>query len=58
LISVNFMSQVNNVTVGQLVLQTLVEWGIPFNRPYLIVSDSASYLKKSVQEVLRPTMPQ
>ncbi|RHZ53786.1 hypothetical protein Glove_437g46 [Diversispora epigaea] len=49
---------VNNVTVGQLVLKTLVEWEIPFTYPYLIVSDSAAYMKKSVREILQPVMPQ
>ncbi|RHZ88787.1 hypothetical protein Glove_21g284 [Diversispora epigaea] len=51
---VNFMSQVNNVTVGQLVLKTLVEWEIPFTYPYLIVSDLAAYMKKSVRKILQP----
>ncbi|CAG8643613.1 6925_t:CDS:2, partial [Diversispora eburnea] len=55
---VDFISQVNNVTVGQLVLKTLVKCEIPFTYPYLIVSDSAAYMKKSVREILQPVMPQ
>ncbi|CAG8652114.1 10586_t:CDS:2, partial [Diversispora eburnea] len=51
---VDFIFQVNNVTVGQLVLKTLVEWEIPFTYPYLIVSDSAAYIKKSVRKILQP----
>ncbi|CAG8659164.1 2242_t:CDS:2, partial [Diversispora eburnea] len=58
LISVDFISQVNNVTVGQLVLKTLVEWEISFTYSYLIVSDSAAYMKKSVREILQPVMSQ
>ncbi|CAG8742418.1 17003_t:CDS:2, partial [Gigaspora rosea] len=34
---------VNNTTVGQVILQTLIEWFIPFNALQLLVSDSASY---------------
>lgn len=58
LVSVDFLPQVNNITIGQLVFRLLVEWEIPFNQPYLIASDSASYMKKSVREILKPAMPQ
>lgn len=58
LVSVNFLDKVNNVTIGQLVLQLLIEWSIPFNSLRLFVSDSAAYMKKCVRDVLSPVMPQ
>lgn len=58
LVVVDFLNEVNNVTVGQIILRTLVEWSIPFNAPRLLVSDSASYMKKCFYNILKPVMPQ
>ncbi|RIB03245.1 hypothetical protein C2G38_802207 [Gigaspora rosea] len=44
--------------MGQLIVRTLVDWNISFSDVRLIVSDSASYIKKYIREVLRPIMPQ
>ena len=43
LITVDYLDSVNNVTIGQLIVRTLIEWSIPFNFPRLLASDSASY---------------
>jgi hypothetical protein len=58
LVAVDYLDSVNNVTIGQLIVRTLIEWSIPFNFPRLLASDSASYMKKSHREVLKPIMPQ
>ncbi|PKC67723.1 hypothetical protein RhiirA1_458057 [Rhizophagus irregularis] len=42
---------VNNCTIGQLLIQTLVQWGISFDLPQLIASDSATYMKKCYRDV-------
>ena len=58
LVSVDFLSQVNSVTIGQLVLQLLVKWKISFNQPYFIAMDLAAYMKKSFHEILHSAMLQ
>ena len=58
LVVVDFLDSVNNLTIGRLVLTTLIEWFIPFSIPHLITSDSAAYIKKSHRDVLKPVMPQ
>ncbi|CAG8818530.1 21583_t:CDS:1, partial [Cetraspora pellucida] len=35
LISVEFLEQVNNVTIGQLILRILTEWSISYSSPYI-----------------------
>ena len=47
LIAVDYLNSVNNITIGQLIIYILTEWSIPFNFLCLLVSDSASYMKKS-----------
>ncbi|KAF0362928.1 transcription factor e2f6 [Gigaspora margarita] len=42
LVFVDFLNDINNIIVGQLILQTLIKWFIPFNTTRLFVSDSAS----------------
>ncbi|GET61018.1 hypothetical protein GLOIN_2v1761146 [Rhizophagus irregularis DAOM 181602=DAOM 197198] len=32
--------------IGQLIIQILVQWEIPFDSPQLVASDSAAYMKK------------
>ncbi|CAG8845250.1 27468_t:CDS:1, partial [Gigaspora margarita] len=58
LVFVDFLNDINNIIVGQLILQTLFEWFIPFNTTRLFVSDSASYIKKWFNNILKPVMPQ
>ena len=58
LIHVDYLDSVNNCTIGQLVIQTLVQWAIPFDLPQLVASDSAAYMKKCYRDVLKPLMPQ
>jgi hypothetical protein len=58
LVHVDYLESVNNCTIGQLLIQTLVQWEIPFDLPQLIASDSAAYMKKSYRDVLKPLMPQ
>ncbi|GBB89089.1 hypothetical protein RclHR1_15760005 [Rhizophagus clarus] len=58
LVAVDYLDNVNNVTIGQLIIRTLIEWSIPFSFPRLLASDSAAYMKKSYRELLKPIMPQ
>ncbi|CAB5359086.1 unnamed protein product [Rhizophagus irregularis] len=58
LVHVDYLENVNNCTIGQLLIQTLVQWGISFDLPQLIASDSAAYMKKCYRDVLKPLMPQ
>ena len=58
LIHVDYLENVNNCTIGQLIIQILVRWEISFDMPQLIASDSASYMKKCYRDVLKPLMPQ
>ena len=58
LVAVDYLDNVNNVTIGQLIIRTLIEWSIPFNFLRLLASDSAAYMKKSYRELLKPIMPQ
>ena len=58
LIAVDYLNSVNNITIGQLIIRTLTEWSIPFSFSRLLVSDSASYMKKSHREILKPIIPQ
>jgi hypothetical protein len=51
LVAVDYLDFVNNVTIGQLIVCTLIEWFIPFNFPQLLASDLASYMKKSHRKV-------
>ena len=58
LVEVDFLELVNNITIGQLIIQTLVQWSIPFNYPRLMISDSAAYMKKCYNTVLKSVMLQ
>ncbi|RIA89645.1 hypothetical protein C1645_824518 [Glomus cerebriforme] len=58
LVAVDYLNSVNNVTIGQLIVRTLIEWSLPFNFSRLPVSDSESYMEKCYREVLKPIMPQ
>ncbi|CAG8833294.1 6864_t:CDS:2, partial [Gigaspora margarita] len=46
LVVVNYLNSVNNTTMGQLIVKTLIEWLILFNCLCLLVYDSASYKEK------------
>ncbi|PKC61289.1 hypothetical protein RhiirA1_466768 [Rhizophagus irregularis] len=58
LVSVDFLIQVNNSTIGSTLLTILTKYNIPFSLPRLFISDSAAYMKKCFREVLKPVMPQ
>ncbi|GBC54258.2 CGG triplet repeat-binding protein 1 [Rhizophagus irregularis DAOM 181602=DAOM 197198] len=58
LVSVDFLIQVNNSTIGSTLLTILTKYNIPFSLPHLFISDSAAYMKKCFREVLKPVMPQ
>jgi hypothetical protein len=58
LVSVDFLTQVNNSTMGSTLLTILTKYNIPFSLPRLFLSDSAAYMKKCFREVLKPVMPQ
>jgi len=46
LIYMNYLNSVNNCIIGQLIIQILVQWVIPFDLSQLVISDSAAYMKK------------
>ncbi|RHZ74175.1 hypothetical protein Glove_227g173 [Diversispora epigaea] len=58
LVSVDFLEQVNNSTIGQTLLPILTFYNIPLNLPRLFLSDSAAYMKKCYRDVLKSIMPQ
>ncbi|GES86793.1 transcription factor E2F6 isoform X1 [Rhizophagus clarus] len=42
LVHVDYLENVNNCTIGQLIIQILVQWGISFDLPQLVASDSVA----------------
>ena len=58
LVSVNFLEQVNNSTMGATLITILFNYNISYSLPRLFLSDSAAYMKKCYREVLKPIMPQ
>ncbi|RHZ81937.1 hypothetical protein Glove_116g6 [Diversispora epigaea] len=58
LVSVNFLEQVNNSTIGQTLLPILTFYNIPLNLSCLFLSDSAAYMKKCYRNVLKPIILQ
>src|SRR5207248_2330220 len=42
LVHLDYLENVNNCTISQLIIQILVQWEIPFNIPQIIASDSAA----------------
>ena len=58
LVSVNFLTRVNNVTMGQTLISILPKYDISITSPRLFLTDSAAYMKKCYREVLHPIMPQ
>ncbi|CAH1769004.1 14279_t:CDS:2, partial [Entrophospora sp. SA101] len=57
LVSVDFLARVNNVTMGQTLINILPKYDIPITS-HLFLTDSAAYMKKCYCEVLHPIMPQ
>ena len=58
LVSVDFLLQVNNATIGQNCINVITTFQIPLSSPRVFVTDSAAYMKKCFREVLKPLMPQ
>ncbi|CAG8515170.1 4201_t:CDS:2 [Diversispora eburnea] len=58
LLSVDFLEQFNNSTIAQTLFSVLHFYNIPINFPRLFLSYSATYMKKSYRDVLKPFMPQ
>jgi hypothetical protein len=58
LVSVDFLTRVNNVTMGQTLISILPKYDISITSPRLFLTDSAAYMKKCYREVLHPIMPQ
>src|SRR5437867_1969459 len=44
LVSVDFLNEVNNLTMGQTLFYILTNYNISFNKPVLFLSDSAAYM--------------
>ena len=42
LVAVDYLNNVNNVTIGQLIIRTLIEWSIPFSFPRCIYEKKLS----------------
>lgn len=53
-IAVRKMTDVNNATVARQVVLAMARLNLTFNNVYAVVSDSASYCRKSVEETLLP----
>ena len=58
LVSVDFLEQVNNLTMGATLITILFNYNISYSLPRLFLSDSAAYMKKCYRDVLKPIMPQ
>jgi hypothetical protein len=58
LVSVDFLERINNSTMGGTLLNILSHYNIPYTLPRLFLSDSATYMKKCFQEVLKPIILQ
>jgi len=58
LVSVDFLTRVNNTTMGQTLISILPKYDISITSPRLFLTDSAAYMKKCYREVLHPIMPQ
>src|SRR6266498_5601522 len=58
LVSVDFLLQVNNATIGQNCINTITTFQIPLFSFQIFITNSATYMKKSFREVLKPLMPQ
>src|SRR4051794_21104898 len=58
LVSVDFLIQFNNSTIGSTLLTTLTKYNIPLSLSRLFLSDSVAYMKKCFCEVLKPVMLQ
>lgn len=58
LVSVDFLTKVNNCTMGQTLYQALSKYDILFTFPRVFISDSAVYMKKCYCDVLLSVMPQ
>ena len=58
LVSVDFLIQVNNSTIGSTLLTILIKYNIPLSFSRLFLSDSAAYMKKCYRDILHPIMPQ
>src|SRR6266508_2392777 len=58
LVSVDFLIQVNNSTIGSTFLTILTKYNIPLSFPRLFLSDSAAYMKKCYRDVLHLIIPQ
>ena len=56
LVSVDFLLQVNNATISQNCVNTITTFQIPLSFSQIFVTDSATYMKKSFREVLKPLM--
>ena len=57
LVSVDFLTRVNNTTIGQTLISIIPKYDIPITSR-IFLTDSAAYMKKCYNEVLHPIMPQ
>jgi len=58
LVSVDFLSYVNNVTIGQTFISILLKYDVSITSFYFFLSDSATYMKKYYKDILHSLMTQ
>ncbi len=58
LVSVDFLTHINNVTMGQTLISILLKYDISITFSHLFLTNSATYMKKCYCEVLHPIMSQ
>jgi len=49
-----FVTSVNSTTVGQAIVQTVVDYGIRYEDLQFVMCDNAPYMTKCIREVLKP----
>lgn len=57
LVNTEFLPEVNNVTIAQLIIRTITMSNVHFNDVIALVSDNAAYMKKCFYDNLRGLLP-
>lgn len=57
LVNTDFLTEVNNVSIAQLIIHTLTEVNVHFNDVVAFVTDNAAYMKKCFRDNLRGLLP-
>ena len=54
LIDKKLLTSVNSTTVGQAIVQTVVDYGIRYEDLWFVMCDNACYMTKCIRKVLKP----